>query len=111
MGYNTTVFISNDALSDIESDGGFGRRLGDAVRRAFVAGGHPVEVSAGSFVNAAYVLGSHHSSRVIPYLIGGNFGWRVEGITLDTTPEGMEERLLRQLAQKHGFRLVRKKKA
>lgn len=109
MGFNTAVVILNDAISSIESDPQFGRTLGDAMRRVFVQPA-PIEVPAGNFCNAAYVLGSHHSSRLMPFLVGGNIGVRLDGVVLDTNPDGMEERLLHRLAEKNGYRLVKKRK-
>lgn len=109
MGFNTTVVVMNDALSNIEKDPDFGKKLASAVREVML--GKPVDVSAGNFVNAATVIESHHSSGVFPVLVGGNHGWRLDISTI-WTPDGddREKELMTRLAHKHGYTLRKKAK-
>lgn len=74
MGYNTTVVILNDALEDIAKDPRFGANLARAIRAVSFAPIGPIEVHAGSFMNAAIVVESHHSSEVRLVSIGHNTG-------------------------------------
>lgn len=107
MGLNTSVIILNDSLGSIERDMMFGPKLSQAVKA--IEGDKPIEVWANNSL-AGYVIETHHSSIVVPVFVGGNIGVPVRGITLTGHPQGYEETLLRQLAHKHGFRLVRRKK-
>jgi len=76
MGYNTTVVILNDALSDIASDPEFGRRLADAING--LRAGTPENVAAhgkhGIHCNAAIVIESHHADYDVTVVVGGNRG-------------------------------------
>lgn len=74
MGYNTTVVILNDALEDIAKDPHFGANLARAIRAVSFAPIGPIEVQAGSFMNAAIVVESHHSSEVRLVSVGHNTG-------------------------------------
>ncbi len=73
MGFNTTVIVLNDALEGIENDISFGRKLAAAIRSFGNAQPERVDVSAGSFVNAASVIETHHSSQTAIVAVGGNF--------------------------------------
>ena len=111
MGLNTSVIVMNDSLGSIESDPEFGRLLARAVKS--LEGDTPAEVWSGNSL-VGYVIETHHSSGVVPVLIGGNTGTPIRGIVLSGHPLGTpttnyEEMLLRQLAHKHGYRLVRRK--
>lgn len=107
MGYNTTVVVMNDALSGIETDPDFGKKLASATRR--VALGIPVDVTAGGFCNAATVLETHHSAYCTVMLIGGNFGLQLPGVTSNWDSKTPEMDLLTKLAEKLGYSLRKKK--
>lgn len=107
MGYNTTIVLMNDALHDIANDESFGGKLSSAVKHHYVKN-KPIDVSANSFANAATVLGTEHSSVVIPYLIGGNIGKKVDKIYLSWNDDSKEEKLLKLLAAKLGYSLRKK---
>lgn len=81
MGFNTTVVVLNDALSEIRDDPEFGRRLADAVLK--VQRGEPVDVSAHGkrsiHCNAAVVIESHHADQMVMVRVGGNYGEVVKG--------------------------------
>jgi hypothetical protein len=76
MGYNTTVVVMNDALSAIEQDPEFGKRLARAIRDAF--GGDRVDVPAHGermiHCNAATVIETHHADHFVTVRIGQNYG-------------------------------------
>ena len=76
MGYNTTVVILNDALSEIATDPEFGRRLADAIKR--LRAGDPEIVAAygkhSIHGNAAIVIESHHADYDVTVVVGGNRG-------------------------------------
>lgn len=79
MGYNTTVVVLNDALSFIEDDAEFGKRLVQAILEAGTSGRKKVTVAArssrgGIHCNAATVIESHHADHTVFVKVGGNFG-------------------------------------
>ena len=72
MGWNTTVVVLNDALTDIRDDPEFGRKLYDACLEAVAR--KPVDVSAGCHCNAATVIETHHADQMVLVRVGGNMG-------------------------------------
>ncbi len=115
MGYNTTVIVLNDALHEIENDPLFGRKLGEAIARLSlgnkVVGDHGVDISAGSHVNAATAIESHHADYNAIVAVGGNCA-TVIGMTYGHHHRDEDkEVILRQLANELGFSLRRKPKA
>jgi len=107
MGYNSVIVVMNDALHNIASDKEFGNKLSDAVSYHWVKNTH-VDVSAKGFANAATVLGTDHSDVLVPYLIGGNSGSRIEEVYLSWNDDSKEEKLLKLLAEKLGYSLRKK---
>ena len=109
MGYNTTVVVMNDALSSIERDPEFGKKLSRAISEA--VHGKRVDVISGCLCNAATVIETHHADQTAIVTVGGNYGtlqaysW---GFT-HHTPESAEKHL-REWADKMGFVLHRKVK-
>ncbi len=71
MGYNTTVLVINDALGEIENDPQFGKKLVAAILMKNTSK-DPIDVSAGSHVNAATVVETHHADRTTLIAVGGN---------------------------------------
>lgn len=113
MGWNTTVVVMNDALDAIERDPEFGRKLGRAAAEIMVLPkGKMADVSALGHCNAASVIETHHADNTAIVTVGGNlgiahlqtFGWNHH------TEEG-QVHLLREWADKLGFRLTRKRVA
>jgi len=107
MGFNTTVVVLNDALHDIKEDKEFGKKLADAIsHRSVTKDG--VDVSAGSHMNAARVIETHHADGLEAVLVGGNCGedlgyigsWQLD----PGTPEGRKE-VLRSLARLFGMKI------
>lgn len=107
MGYNTSLVVLNDALSHIENDNSFGTNIARAVRMLHMQ--RPVDIASGNFMNAAWAIETHHSSHIVPVLVGANLGVPVEGMHLGGMHvPALEEQLLRRLAEKYHYRLVRK---
>jgi hypothetical protein len=83
MGYNTTVLVLNDALTEIENDPNFGKKLAEVIRQhGILQGMVPKQrvssyVRAGSYMNAATVIETHHSSQTALVAIGGNYGSKI----------------------------------
>lgn len=104
MGWNSTLMINNDLLYEIEKDPKFGLKVGDAVAARVISEG-PVRFRGG------YVLATGHNSGVCVSLVGGNcgsvLGWGIGTDGRHLEPED-REKILRQLADDMGFKLVRK---
>jgi len=106
MGFNTTVVVMNDALSAIRSDEEFGASLAQACLMAHR--GVRVDVPSKGHVNAAAVLESHHADRLVPVLVGGNTGYVIDDCSLHYR-DSSSESLLKVLAERLGYRLVKKR--
>ena len=81
MGLNTTVLILNDALTQIENDPEFGKKLVKVIRERTILekivdgrGRISSYVQAGNHVNAASVIETHHADLTALVAIGGNYG-------------------------------------
>lgn len=79
MGYNATVVVLLDRLSEIEADPEFGRKLADAVRyQASFAGakrGQPGWQRLGNeTVGQTQVVEVHHADYSVVVVVGGNTG-------------------------------------
>lgn len=73
MGYNTSVIVINDALTDIENDPFFGKKLVAAIRaRSLNLDGQPIDVPASNHCNAASVVETHHADLTSVVMFGGN---------------------------------------
>lgn len=108
MGYNTPVLILNDAMHMLETDPKVGRKMYEAIGESY--GGKGVSFGIGNYCNGGYALPSMHADDVQVVAIGGNCmkrlgvvygGWHLMGG--DNT-----EKLMRQLADSLGYRLVKK---
>lgn len=107
---NTTVIVMNDALDFIKDDKSFGKNLYDAIRSQYCQE-KTVDVPAyfgknGVYCNAATVIEQHHSSMYIPILVGGNLGQ-----VIDNPENERHIEAVRYLADKLGYRLVKKRKS
>ena len=117
VGHNATGVVMVDALHEIAEDPQFGKKLASAVRNIAAYGSwlrdsdrcRP-DVSAGCHVNAATVIEVHHSDTLVPVLMGGNSGYKIDDVYLSYCQYGEdgEIALMRQLAEKHGFRVSKK---
>jgi hypothetical protein len=106
MGFNSTVVVLNDALSQIERDPDFGKNLARAIME--VSRGKPVDVASVSgnsaHCNVATVIETHHADLYEVTAVGGNCGIRL-GYTY--YHEGDKIKMLRDLALQHHYRLVK----
>lgn len=110
MGYNTTVVVMVDALDQIEADPKFGKNLVAAIMSTVneKPGDRLADVRAGNHINAATVIESHHADQLVPVLVGGNTG-RVMSDAWIGYASG-DEAALRNIAERMGYRLVKKEK-
>lgn len=111
MGYNATVVVLVDALDRLEKDPAFGKHLAGAIRSMMTHRMDRVDVGSGGHANAAHVVEVHHADNTSLVTVGGNLGvsqlqthgWR--------HPEpAMQERMLREWADKLGFDVVARPK-
>lgn len=113
MGWNTTVVVNNDSLDAIRRDSNFGERLYDACMR-IISSDRPVDVCANPdgtqayHANAATVIETHHADGTALVAVGGNYGVNL-GVFYAPGLEDKDVRLLKQLADKLGYRIVKKK--
>ncbi len=119
MGWNTTVIVLNDAIDMIRDDPNFGKNLYYAILNS--VRGEQVDVPAYSYrpgeltprgvhVNAATVIEQHHADDTAIVAIGQNYGTKIGSCYYTgrhDLPEG-QEKILRQLADNMGYRLVKK---
>ena len=105
MGFNTTIIVLNDALYSISQDKEFGAKLAQAIN-TFDLGGLQ-SISSGSNCNAATVIETHHADGIALIAVGGNCG---RNLGCHGGYRATDEDLLRSLADKLGFRLLRKPK-
>lgn len=110
MGLNSTLIILNDGLHQISEDKDFGQKVADAIQK--VRHGKPEVISSGSHANVAYVVETHHADYTSIVAVGGNHATQI-GTTHGTTHHHKDEtqiEILKQLAEKMGYRLVKKRK-
>jgi len=112
MGYNATVVVMVDALDRLEKDPTFGKSLADAIRLMMTHRPDRLDVGSGGHANAAHVVEVHHADSTSLVTIGGNlgvshlqtYGWR-------HTEPALQERMLREWADKLGFDVVARPKS
>ncbi len=101
MGFNTTVVIYNDSLFGINTDT-FGVKLCDAVL-SMSRGHSPIKVD-----NAASVIETHHVDGTSLVAVGGNDARSLGVFYPYGEAEDKDVLLLKALADKLGYRVVRK---
>lgn len=109
MGYNTTIVVYNDALNAIKEDKSFGESLYNAA--IMVESRGPQDIPSGNHANAARVIETHHADRLVAVVVGGNDGEPLGHAgpwPLMRDEEGNKERMLKNLADEMGYRLVKK---
>ncbi len=108
MGWNTTVVVMNDSLGAIEQDPAFGRNFARACAEMH-GSRHSIDVPALGHCNAATVIETHHADGTVLVAVGGNYGTRLHSTYGFCHHEReQKERLLRELADAFGYRIVRK---
>lgn len=113
MGYNTTIVVMNDALNAIGEDPEFGRKLEDAIlscHRVDNPDVSAVSKGGGIHVNAATVIGCEHADVTQVIAVGWNSGTVLDHPYINYHDKSMttDEKVLRSLADKLGFRLSKK---
>lgn len=111
MGHNATVVVMVDALERLEKDPAFGKNLAGAIRSMMGHRVDRVDVGSGGHANAAHVVEVHHADSTSLVTVGGNLGvsqlqthgWR-------HTEPALQERMLREWADKLGFDIVARPK-
>lgn len=103
MGYNSTIVVLNDALHEIEKDPEFGSKVAKAIRALSVKEG-PIDIRAGGHVNAASAVETHHADGINLIAVGGNCG---TDLGYSGNYRAQPEDLLRELARKLGYQIVR----
>lgn len=107
MGYNTAAFFLNDAIDALVSDPDAGKKIYEAIMNGY-RHDSVTDFNIGSNYNAGSVVQSKHANDVQIVAVGGNRmrllgtawnGWR----QMDDTVA-----LLRELADREGYRLVKK---
>jgi len=113
MGYNTSVIVLNDALGEIENDPQFGKKIGQAIGKLTLRQSpRGVDIPSGNHCNAATVIETHHADDTTLLAFGGNcvsilgssYGYNHQDTTLQL-------RLIEELADKLGYKLVKKSKS
>lgn len=106
MGYNTSVIVLNDAISNIRKDKDFNQRFADAVSQKIMRD-KPIDVSAGGHVNAVRIIETHHADIIRPIFVGGNIGNVIDNVHIYWNDNEPELTLLKQLANKLNYRIIR----
>lgn len=104
MGYNSTLIVLNDALHQIKDDKEFGEKVYNAVLT--VNRGKPVDIYSGNHCNAATVIETHHADSLRLIAVGGNCG---QDLGYAGSYSFKPEEMLKILADRLGYRIVRKK--
>lgn len=114
MGFNTVMIVMNDALHAIAEDPDFGKNVSRAEggswgRKRF--GDCPtVSVPSGCHVNAAELFPSFHADDLHVFIAGWNGLICVATGRGRPTEEETQLQLLRQWAEKFGYRLTKVRK-
>lgn len=110
MGYNSVVLVLNDCLGDIEKDKDFGNKISGAV--SALHNNNQIDIHSGCCVNAATAISCQHADITQIIAVGGNCA-SVLGNVYGSRNHHKEEgqiAILKQLADKFGYRLAKKPK-
>lgn len=115
MGWNTSMIVLNDALHMIEEDTQFGANVAKAVRQLNMRGVSkyrpildvPAISPSGNSIhaNAASVIEQHHADYTVLVAFGGNTARSLGHVG---GYRSTDEDILRALADKMGYRIVKK---
>lgn len=110
MGFNSSVFVSNDSLHEIEEDSDFGAKLAQAIQRHY-SSGEPTYIDGKNRSRVACVVSCSHADSTTVVAVGGNHA-SVLGEIANQGKHSKEEdqvELIKRLAEQLGYRLVKKK--
>jgi hypothetical protein len=109
MGFNTSMIVLNDALYAIEKDTEFGKKVADAVSN--LPQQHGVDICSGCNANAATVVETHHADGTKLLAFGGNCVTDLGVVhAFRHNEEDVQVLLLQMLAEKLGYKVVKKRK-
>lgn len=110
MGFNSSLYISNDSLHEIENDPNFGAKVAQAIQKHY-SSGKPVEIDTENRSRVACVMSCSHSTETTILAVGGNHSTVLATIPNEGKHSKEEDQveLLKQLASQLGYKLVKKK--
>lgn len=111
MGYNSVIFICNDAISAIERDPeGWWRRTWDALNSPACMSGKTEEYGFGNHANGFRAVHNQHADFGVLIAAGGNFAQVVgrRAYAWRHNDPGVLKDLLEDAANKIGYTLVKK---
>lgn len=110
MGFNSVLFITNDNIHEIERDpGGWWREAWAALMGSFRGSSTDGTFGFGSSANGFKAVSNEHADVRVVIVAGGN-----SAHVLDKTYVGVghgrydDLAIIKELAAKHGYRLVKK---
>lgn len=108
MGFVSAIVINNDLLSDIADDKDFGEKTSRAIL-SLTFRAPECSIFSGPGV-AATAVACHHASTGVPIIVGGGTFYKaIRDIHLSENSQDLELELLKNLAEKHGFNLHKKR--
>jgi hypothetical protein len=109
MGWNTSMIILNDAVDAIGKDKEFGQKVHDAVLRCG-SRNKQINIPSGPNINAATIIESHHADSSVLLAVGGNCASVLTSVfDFRHNTEETQVKLLRELADKLGYTISRKR--
>jgi len=108
MGFVSTVVFNNDLLSHIKDDTEFGRKVHYAILSLPNRDQREWSIYSGPG-QVATAVDCHHASYGVPIITGGGPFWTKVGVHISEGAGDPEIQLLKNLAEKHGFDLHRKR--
>lgn len=107
MGYNTAILVLNDTLNDIsDNPQAWWDKVRDSIATFGISKNNDLYIS--SIVEGTKVFHMEHADCVTPYALGGNYTF-VIGNGETNTEKLFEINLLKNLAKKYDYRLVKRK--
>ena len=108
MGFNTTIVVLNDRLTEIEKDPEFGKKLVAAIMSFDPSRRDQMPYVTGQ----TKVIGCHHAGGLIAYVVGGNTGHMLGfGGGYQATDDQIIKELNRQRLEREKTRKLEAKKA
>lgn len=110
MGWITTLTADNDQIHQLPQYPDLGDVIYQAIMQIPATRKNDLPIPIGN--TGMHAVESHHSRDAELIVIGGYTVGKPLGISCadDDTPEKMESYLLERLAEKHGYKLVKKRK-
>lgn len=108
MGFQTTIMILNDALGEIDNDPkGWWEKTSEMIK-AHRGNSDPQSYGFGSFSNGFTLVDVHHADVTSVIAVGGNYSTILSKLPRQSHhSEEHELELIKKLAKKHGYKLVK----